>query len=278
MVDRRPLVNVNGTQSELPLADRLGGLLPAIANGQAVPFEQVGTATTIYEGATDYAVRPASAATLATVGGTAPTTSGTLSTPTLAITNNVTATRRTLFTGAATAGVLVFVRSAALMCWRGNAANRGGFRQVMRFATETLVAGQRGFFGLSDLGATNPTNVDPLTSTAGNKIGVAFNVNTGNLQLINNAAGTLPTVLDLGVNFPINIANLYELVLAALPNAAGVDYTVTNKVTGNSTSGTLTTNIPANTVFMAPIQWMTNNATAAVFGLSNAVTKLTTPN
>jgi hypothetical protein len=257
----------------------IAGLATAIANGQAATFEQLTTGSTAqYAGATDYAVLPGSTATIATVGSTAPTASGTLSTPALATTNHVTSTRRTLITGAATAGAVAFIRSAALMCWRGNAANRGGFQEVMRFATETLVAGQRGFFGLSDLGANNAANVDPLTSTAGNKIGVAFNLNTGNLQLINNAAGTLPTVLDLGANFPISTTNLYELVLAALPNSAGVDYAVTNKATGFSVSGTLTANIPANTVFMAPIQWMTNNATAAAFSFSNAVTTLTTPN
>lgn len=48
MADRRPLVNVDGTESELPLGDRLGGFLPAIANGQPATFEQLGGGATIH--------------------------------------------------------------------------------------------------------------------------------------------------------------------------------------------------------------------------------------
>ena len=259
--------------------NRISGLLPAIANGQAATFEQLATGSTAqYEGVLEYRIVPANTTAIATVGGSAPTTAGTISTPTQAVTSHVTATRRTVLTGAATAGTLTYIRSPALLFWRGNAANRGGFRLVMRFATETLVAGQRGFFGLSSTGASNPTNVDPITTTAGSKIGIAFNNNTGNLQLIRNVNGTAPTVLDLGANFPINTTNLYELVLAALPNASGIDYAVTNKATGTTSTGTFTTNIPTATEFLAPIQWMTNNATAAAFAFSNAGIILTTPN
>ncbi len=42
MADRRPLANVNSTASELPIGDRLGWLLPAIANGQPLIYEQLG--------------------------------------------------------------------------------------------------------------------------------------------------------------------------------------------------------------------------------------------
>jgi hypothetical protein len=42
MPDRRPLASINGNTSELPQDDRLGGLLPAIAPGQASTYEQVG--------------------------------------------------------------------------------------------------------------------------------------------------------------------------------------------------------------------------------------------
>jgi hypothetical protein len=258
-------------------SNRIDNLPLAIANGQAVVFQQIGTATAEYEGGLDYHLLPSNAAAIATVGGPTPATSGTLSSPTLTITTAISQTRRTLITGAATAGTMIFIRSAALFFTRGNAANRGGFRVVMRMATETLVATQRGFWGISDSGATNPTNINPLVDAVGAKVGAAFNTNTGNWQLVHKAVGTAPTVIDLGVDFPINNANIYELVLAALPNATGIDYTFTNKTTGIATSGILTTNIPPNTVVLSPIAWMTNNLTAAAFSFSSMRISLTTP-
>jgi hypothetical protein len=41
MAVRKPLTNINGVASELPVGDQLGGLAAAIANGQAVTFEQI---------------------------------------------------------------------------------------------------------------------------------------------------------------------------------------------------------------------------------------------
>jgi hypothetical protein len=256
---------------------RIDGLSPAISPGQAVVFEQIGTATTQYEGGLDYHILPSNGTTISTVGGAAPGTSGTISTPSLTTTSAATSTRRTKITGGATAGTVIYIRSVALYFWRGNAANLGGFRVVTRMTTETLVASQRGFWGISDIAAANPTNVDPLASTAGSKVGVGFNTNTGNWQLIHNAAGVAPTVIDLEANFPINVTNVYQLELAALPNADGIDYVFSDITTGNTTSGTLTTNIPSNTTFLAPISWMTNNLTAAAFSFANVRTSLTTP-
>jgi hypothetical protein len=47
MPDRRPLVNVNGFESELPIGDRIGGQLPAVSNGQFVTFEQLPLSSTL---------------------------------------------------------------------------------------------------------------------------------------------------------------------------------------------------------------------------------------
>jgi hypothetical protein len=260
-------------------AGRIDGLLPAIANGQPATFEQLTTASTAqYEGAVFYQVGASSGTALSTIGAVVPATSGTLSNPTIGTTGSLAGARRTVNTGAATAGTVAFIRASVYLFWRGNAANRGGFRLIMRFGLEILVAGQRGFFGIADNAAVNPANLDPLVSVAAGRIGLAFNTNTGNWQLVSNIANGTPTVLDLGANFPINTTDLIELTLAALPNAAGIDYAVINKATGTSSSGVLTTNIPSNTTLLSPIQWMTNNATAAAFAFSNAVTKLTTPN
>lgn len=180
---------------------------------------------------------------------------------------------RVQLTSVATAGGLASYHSggeqkAAVM--RGGVLGEGGFRFLTRFALQTLVAGNRGFFGLVDVTAA-PTNIDPLASTTPGKIGLAFNANTGNLTLVHNLTGTAPTQIALGANFPINTTDLYELVLFAPPFstvAGNISYRVRRYTTTSAdpafeATGTITTNIPAATTLLHPVTWMTNNATAA---------------
>jgi len=213
-------------------------------------------------------VRPA-ATTSQTVIGTTVTNVGTLSTPALASTNLLASTRRTLFTAAATtAGTLISQRASATLMWRGNAAGLGGFMYCERFALVTLVATQRVFVGVSDSTAA-PTNIDPTTSTTPGKIGLAVNTNTGNWNLVNNASGTAPTVLALGASFPVNTPDILELTLFGAPNGTGIGYRVKNMTSNAEFSGTLTTNIPANTAFLLPWKFMTNNTTTGTFALAS---------
>jgi hypothetical protein len=231
-----------------------------------------------YEGGQLLLVLPANTTTLSSVGTVISTSASTvISTPTLAATNTLTSTRRTTFSGAATAGSVIYMRQSALIGWRGNNAFKGGFRLTWRFGVEQLVAGQRFFVGLADT-INNPTNVDPLTSPTIGKIGIAANTNTGNWQLVNNAAGTAPTVTNLGANFLINPTDILELTISALPGSSNIDATLVNKSTGNSVTVSITANIFPATTFFAPVIWMTNNATAATFAFTTSYLKFTTPN
>lgn len=182
--------------------------------------------------------------------------------PTPANTNLKTSTKRTTFTSATTAGAVIAHVQSAADIWRGDAAGRGGFDWKGTISLDTLAAGNRGFFGITQ-GVATPTNIDPLTTTALSKIGLAFAAETGNWKLIHHIAGTAPTVIDLGASFPINTTDVLRLHLFAKPNGTTVGYRVENVSAGVVTSGTLNTNLPANTTFMATKMWMTNNATAA---------------
>lgn len=183
--------------------------------------------------------------------------------PTLASTNLLTQMVRSTISTGATAGGIAYIRGNQLQVWRGNAAGRGGFNVVGRIALSgTLQTGLRAFCGLVDV-AANPTNIDPTTTTAPGGVGLAVNANTGNWKLVNNITGTARTSLDLGASFPVNNTDLMEIVLFSPPNGSGIGYRVTNWSTGAQTGGTLTTNIPAATTFMAGSVWVTNNAAAA---------------
>lgn len=210
-------------------------------------------------------INPAGGSTLTTfVGGYGSTftNTGTANNPTPASTNLLTSTRRATFSSGVTAGTVASHRQSTLQVWRGNAAGVGGFFYTIRFGTETLAAGNRAFVGMSDSTAA-PTNVDPTTTTAPGKIGVAINANTGNWKFVNNATGTAPTVTDLGTAIPVNTTDLYELVLFAAPNSTTINYRVTDLSTGGQVTNSVTTNIPSTTTFLAPQFWITNNATAA---------------
>lgn len=184
-------------------------------------------------------------------------------TPALAATNLLTQTYRSTLSTGATAGGLAYIRGNGLTIWRGNAAGLGGFLVIHRFALSgTLQAGLRAFAGIVDV-AANPTNVDPTSTATPGGVGIAVNGNTGNWKLVNNVTDTARTASDLGANFPVINTDLLELALSCMPNDSGISYQVTNLSTGNTTGGTLTTNIPANTSFLAPAIWTTNNATGA---------------
>lgn len=213
-------------------------------------------------------VAPAGGATLTTAVtayATAFTNLGTVANPTPVGTNALTSTRRTTFSSGAVAGTVAAHRQQTLMVWRGNnVANApGGFFFTIRFGTSVLAAGNRAFIGLADSIAA-PTNVNPTTSTAPGKVGMAINANTGNWNIVWNVTGTAPTVTALGASFPVNATDLYELVLYSKPNDTVINYRVTDISTGAQVTGaTATTNIPAATTFLAPLFWITNNATAA---------------
>lgn len=187
------------------------------------------------------------------------TNTGTISNPTIAITNLKTQTRRFTHTTANGAGNVGSTRVPNLECWRGNAAGRGGFFVVVRFGLTTIGTGNRMFVGLVDTVAT-PTNIDPTTSTTPGKIGMAINANTGNWNLVHNITGTIPTIIPLGVSYPVNTTDLLELILFAKPNDTVVTYRITNLSTNVQTSGTLSTNLPSSTTFLARVIWLTNNA------------------
>lgn len=195
--------------------------------------------------------------------GCAVTNVGTVSHPAPATTNLLTQTRRSVNTSTTTAGALASTRCTVFECWRGNATGRGGFRIIGRFGLTTLAAGMRAYIGVTDTATTAATNIDPTTSTTPGKIGMAINTNSGNWNLVHNASGTAPTVIALGANFPVNTTDLLELQLTAAPNASSVGYRVMNLSTGNSTSGTITTNLPSATTWLGRVIWATNNATAA---------------
>ena len=184
-----------------------------------------------------------------------------------------TAVQRIQYATAATAGALHTIISPSdsnAHMLRGNVNGEGGFRVTIRFALNAMQSGNRGFWGIA-ASRTAATNVDPLTVAAPARVGIGFNANTGNWQLIR-SDGTTAAATDLGASFPLDTTSLMELVIFCRPHngtAAGdISYRVRRYTTAQNSAaaeatGTLTANIPAATTLLHPWWFITNNATAA---------------
>lgn len=140
----------------------------------------------------------------------------------------------------------------------------GGFYFSTTFKARTLTTGNRLFFGLLNV-TTALGNINVVTSTAQDKFGVGTNVNTGNFLLIHNTTGTTPTTVDLGTNFPVNTTDFYRFTAFCISSDTSTVYWhVENITTGNSTSGTATTNLPTVGNMLTPHQYMSNNAQSVI--------------
>ena len=142
------------------------------------------------------------------------------------------------------------VRGTALLWYVG-----AGFRFCCSFNVSDTVysSGSRQFYGLAgqttDLGYTDTINVASLT----NIIGVGSESTDANLQFFYNDATGTASKIDLGSSFPANrtsgaiMTTFYEIQIVNQPNSNIVYYKVTNKETGVSVNGSVSTDLPATT-------------------------------
>lgn len=164
---------------------------------------------------------------------------------------------------AAGAGSSVFAYNPRITWFLGNAAGRGGFTVGMRWCYESTSspATQRSWIGMQPAAALG--NVEPDSIL--NAIGVGALAGDANLSVIHNDGSGTATKVALGANFPARATdNVYELVLDSAANSGVVSYTLTNINSGNVASGTISTDLPANTQFMSCGFWINNGSTASV--------------
>jgi hypothetical protein len=176
------------------------------------------------------------------------------------------------YTSAGSAGSSTQTRSPENLFWRGNATGLGGFSVGIRFCMEsaTSPANQRSFFGLLPTAAIG--NVEPDTLV--NVVGIAAKAGDANFSIMQNDGTGTATMATLGANFPARATdNVYELLLACDANASSISYTLTNMNTGNVASSSLSSNLPVNTTFLAPMGWTNNGSTAsaASFGIMQVI-------
>ena len=215
---------------------------------------------------------PQTGAVISLIGFVAGNIQGTATASTLATTSFFTRAPRVTYVSAGTAASFSswYQGIGTVTLGVSGTPNFGGFYYVTRFGIADTVAAPRTFIGLSSIGTT-PTNVEP--STLINSIGVGQGAANTNL-FVYYGGSAAQTPIDLGANFPTGTSNTdwYELTLFAPPSSTNtVYYQILRLNTGNVASGTLTgtagTVLPANTTFLGPRNWRTNNATASAVTL-----------
>lgn len=164
---------------------------------------------------------------------------------------------------------LTTATTAGLSCGRSPGTNNlvacldGGFILTQRFGCSdaATVANGRAMVGLTAL-ATAPANANPSAST--NIITVGWDSGDANLQLIHNDGSGTATKVDLGANFPANTLSTdwYEVTFLALPGAGTVNYFVRRVNTGDTTTGSITTDLPSGSTLLGPLLWRNNGTTA----------------
>ncbi len=203
-----------------------------------------------------------STGTTVTVWGMQNTTVGTASTPTITSADMANMMRRVRVTSATTANSASELRSTQPLVGRGSVAGLGGFFYAVRFSINSTTANQRLFSGLT--AATGATSTSAAPSSLVNMVGVGWDSTDANLQIMSNDNTGTATKVDLGSSFPTNTtAAVYELIMFAPPNGSTIGYRVTRLDTGAVTSGTLSSDLPQNTVVLTHHQYMNNGGTAA---------------
>lgn len=209
-------------------------------------------------------ILPASSTAFSAIGTATFTAVGTVSHPAIAAGSLRASTRRAIITSAATANSASELRVAATRCWRGDAAGLGGFFLAIRFGCSSAVAGQRLIVGLTSSTSATATTQSPSSLTS--CVFVGNDAGDANLQIMHNDASGTCTKVDLGANFPVpSSANnaMYELILFAAPNGSTIGWRVQRLDVAQINAGTISTDLPPSTTFLAPHVYVNNNAVAS---------------
>jgi hypothetical protein len=244
-----------------------GRILPwfRAPSGEATPLQPLMVRKTIYR-----AVSHANSTTITTEGASLTLLPTTAVAASLSSVNKFQSTKRSeILVGTAALGAVSGWRTGTAVHWRGNAAGLGGFHIICRWgpATGVSVTTSRAFVGLGSTAA--PTDVEPSTQTQ--IVGMGWDAADTNIQMMVNAGLATATKVDLGASFPVPIVDrtaMYEIALFCEPNGATITYEVTDLVSGAVATGTLSTNLPTNTTFMAYKGWMSNGGATSVIGVA----------
>jgi len=138
------------------------------------------------------------------------------------------------------------------------------------------VAGAITFVGMTGSIGLHTGTDNPSSLT--NIIGIGADTADTNLSIIHNDASGTATKIDLGANYPAHTkdTDIYEITLSCTSNATVVNYEVIRRAASdgtilNSTTGAITTDLPALTQRLAFQAYRGNNTTALETELTHII-------
>lgn len=252
---------------------KLYGMQPHGSNGPVLPFWKGGTTQVDYRLFPEMrsadpwwgCAQPAAHnSTTITVSGAkaAGSATGTAAAVAWASTDERTRAKWVQYPSATTASSSAGLRANLDYVWRGNAAGLGGWYWWGSFNVVTTTANQRLFVGLKDATAVITATVNP--STALDAVGFQCDAGETTIRIGSNDNTGSATRTDLGASFPCTTANVaYDVALWAQPNGGSIGYYIRRLVDGSEAQGTLSTDLPRNTVQLGWDFWINNGGTAA---------------
>lgn len=196
------------------------------------------------------------------VGISAPTLTGTALSQTVSGTSSFTSqVRRGISSNTGISGLRGADGSFLML---GGSTGVGGFKVYLKGGVGTggAIGAHRFFMGLWASTAA-PTDVNP--STLVNMIGLGYDSADTQVQIMHNDGSGAATKIALGAGFPKPTAadvNFYTLRLTTVPGSGVVNYEVSEISTGNTASGSISTNLPAATTTLNFYKILTSGGTA----------------
>lgn len=198
--------------------------------------------------------------TITTLIGMVLTTSGTLTSRSVATTNISTTARRLGLVSAATAGSFASARLGVAQYWIGNTAGQGGFFYVCRFVISQTQASYRFMVGMGAQGPNGMTNADP--STQGNWVGIGKDAADTTFQAMT-VNGT-PAATKTNTSITPSTTEIYEVRVFCAPNGSTIYVSIEAIGAGTYFETSFTgANLPSNTTLYGPFLYISNGVTAA---------------
>lgn len=226
-------------------------------------------------GSVGYVTAVPATTTLSAVGIPSPTGTGTVGAITPTFTSYYTTRKIVEYTATALTSAIAGWRFTSEYVGRGSSANVGGFKFITTFAMQDGFASggtnRRFFCGFTD-STVSPSDVNPSTlGTTQAMFGIGLDSGDANFQIMHSAGAATATKVNLGSNFARPTANkdkFYRFEVTLAPNSANFNYTITEIISGNTASGTISSSVPAAGVALSPRCWVSAGGVSSAVGVA----------
>lgn len=204
------------------------------------------------------------------IGAGTPTVTGSMFTPAASAGTPLGAAQRTQvrYTSASTSNCASFrIQYVELFTVNGAAAGLGGFKGVMHSAPGDgcTNSSHRYFMGMMAHKGSIPDQ-DPSAYT--DFVGIGYDDTDTELQFMHNDSSGTATKIALGASFPkpsTNNSVWYKLRLYCPPGTTRtLSYEVIEMISGAVTSGTVTTDLPSTSTYVAPVSYTSVGGVSSV--------------